>query len=131
MGETPMPRNPVTHCGREREEIARPKRDAGEEFILKRLRAYKVERVVYLPGAGKEPRKYTPAYLDHLDQYAAEIQLGRPDAPAIKRVGDRFILDRPERKRTRYKSIRSVLRKLLPELAIKELARGLDRGKPS
>jgi len=93
-----------------------------DAFILDRLGRYGVRRVEWVPGAPKAPPEGTPAYLDFLDRHAAKIVLGHPEAPVIIREGDRFVLQResPERKTTRYKSMRAALKKVVFELSLKD-----------
>ena len=93
---------------------------SGESFLLDSLKRYKVKDVEYSKGSPKEPPKHTSAYLDHLEKYAVELQLAHPGAPRIVRKGQRFIFQRQEKKQTRYKSIRSILKKLAFELSLVE-----------
>jgi len=93
--------------------------ESGDGFILSRLEKYGVQ-VKYRAGAPPEPSRQSADFLDHLDKYALEVGLGHPEAPRIVREGDRFVFDRPERKRARYTSIRKALKKLVFELAMKD-----------
>ena len=93
-----------------------------EQYVLKELKRYGVKDVKVSSGATQEPPFGTSEYLDYLDKYAQEITLGYPQAPKIIRCDDRFILDRKEKKRTFYKNIRTVLKKLFLETAEKEEA---------
>ena len=100
--------------------MTRKSSESDEGYLLDWLKRYGVKEVKYRNGSPQEPPKYTSIYLDHLDKYAIEVLLGHPGAPRIKRLGERFVLERREKKRTTYKSIRSILKKLLFELAMKD-----------
>jgi len=102
--------------------MARRQSEETDRFILERLKSYGVKTVETKGGTPAAPRRYTSAWLDFLDRWAVKVVLSHPEAPAILRDGDRFILDRPERKRTRYTSIRKALRKSIFELSLKEAA---------
>lgn len=93
-------------------------------FILGRVKKHGVKTLETKPGAPAAPAVGTSVWLDSLDQWAVKVVLAHPGAPAILRDGDRFILDRPERKRTRYTSIRKALTKLIFELSAKEAGNG-------
>ena len=97
--------------------------ESSDRFILDCLKRYGVKDVKVSSGATQEPPFGTSEYLDYLDKYAQEITLGCPQAPKIIRCDDRFILDRKEKKRTFYKNIRTVLKKLFFETAAKEEAK--------
>ena len=94
-----------------------------EQYVLKELKRYGVKDVKVSSGATQEPPFGTSEYLDYLDKYAREITLGCPQAPKIIGYDNRFILDRKEKKRTFYKNIRTVLKKLFFETAEKEEAK--------
>jgi len=94
-----------------------------EDFIPRYLKRYGVKDVKVSSGATQEPPFGTSEYLDYLDKYAQAITLGCPQASKIIRYDDRFILDRKEKKRTFYKNIRTVLKKLFFETAEKEEAK--------
>lgn len=100
--------------------MAQPGSDETERFLLKAVKKYGVKTLETKPGAPPAPRRYTSEWLDFLDQWALKVLLAHPEAPAILREGNRFVLDRPERKRTRYTSIRRVLTKLIFELSLKD-----------
>lgn len=94
--------------------------DDREPFILSHLKQHPITEVRYRPGAPEAPRPGTGAFLVHLNEWAEVITLRHPEAPRILRQGDSFVLDRPERKRIRYRSIYTVLKKLLFELSAKD-----------
>jgi len=93
----------------------------GDDFILARLKQHGIRHVEFAGRAPSAPLPYTSAYLDHLNRYAIELSLDHPEAPLIRRDGDRFVLVRqkPEKRQTRYQSIRTALKKVLFELAMK------------
>ena len=92
---------------------------SGDGFVLASLKRYGL-KAKYCAGAPAEPARNVPAFLDHLDRYAVEISLGHPEAPKILRQGERFVFNRRERRMVRYVSIRTVLRKLFFEMAMKD-----------
>jgi len=102
--------------------MARHESEEKERFILSRVRKHGVKTVETKPGAPAAPAAGTSAWLDYLDEWAVKVVLAHPQAPAILREGDRFIFDRPERKRARYTSIRKALKKLIFELSLKDAA---------
>ena len=108
--------------------MARRESEETERSILGRVRKHGVKTVETKPGAPAAPAVGTSAWLDYLDEWAVKIVLAHPEAPAILREGDRFILDRPERKRTRYTGIRKVFAKLMVEIAQKDAVVNDARG---
>jgi len=104
--------------------------DDDEQFVLDGLKHHGARSLKVCTGSPAAPTEGTPEYLDWLDKYAEQIVLGHPKAPPIVREGDRFVLerDRPERKSTRYKSIRTALKKVIFELSMKDAATREEKG---
>ena len=100
--------------------MARKTHEKDDQYILDKLKEYGIKKLNLALSAPAPPTLDSAEYLDYLDQHATEIILDHPGAPPIVKEGDRFILKRPEKRRARYKSMRSALRKLISELALKD-----------